>query len=192
MKRIIKSGQAGFSLIELMVVVAIIGILAAVAVPNFQKFQMKAKQSEAKVNLGALYTAEAAFYAQWNQYFADFRDIGFAPEGQLTYRVGFNSAGAVVTPANYSGPAGGAAVAAVRYRSGPGGAGICGLAGYNCSELATATAIPAGADVLTLTTFIASASGNINPQKAGNDVWSINELKALTNTDAGAVLRSDL
>ena len=55
MKRILSKG---FTLIELMIVVAIIGILAAIAIPNFSKFQARAKQSESKANLKAIYTAK--------------------------------------------------------------------------------------------------------------------------------------
>ncbi len=48
--------QHGFTLIELMIVVAIIGILAAIAIPNFVRFQARARQSEVNVNLKSLFT----------------------------------------------------------------------------------------------------------------------------------------
>ena len=56
--------QRGFTLVELMIVVAIIGILAAIAIPNFSKFQARAKQSEAKANLKGIYTAKHASYGE--------------------------------------------------------------------------------------------------------------------------------
>src|SRR5262245_44275258 len=57
-------GQRGFTLIELMIVVAIIGILAAIAIPNFLQYQMKSRQSEAKTNLQAIKTSEVAFNSE--------------------------------------------------------------------------------------------------------------------------------
>ncbi len=54
--------QEGFTLIELMIVVAIIGILAAIAIPNFLQYQLKSRQSEAKTNLMAIKTSEVS----WN------------------------------------------------------------------------------------------------------------------------------
>jgi prepilin-type N-terminal cleavage/methylation domain-containing protein len=55
------SPSAGFTLVELMVVVAIIGILAAVAGPRVQQFRARGVQSEAKANLNSIYLAQAAF-----------------------------------------------------------------------------------------------------------------------------------
>ncbi len=80
--------QKGFTLIELMIVVAIIGILAAIAIPNFLKYQAKARQSEARINLGGIFVAETSFYGERARY-SNFDEIGFALAGssnRYTYR----------------------------------------------------------------------------------------------------------
>jgi type IV pilus assembly protein PilA len=72
--------QKGFSLVELMVVVAIIGVLASLAVPKFQVFQAKAKQSEAKNNLSHIYTLEQTYFGDWDTFTA-LANLGFVTQG---------------------------------------------------------------------------------------------------------------
>lgn len=86
--------QSGFTLVELMIVVAIIGVLSAVAVPNFKKYQAKAKTSEAKVQLAAAYTAQQAFFGDFGIYHACLAYMGYEPINEFPsryYAVGFGT-----------------------------------------------------------------------------------------------------
>lgn len=67
---------------NVVLVVPAMGCAAAIAIPNFVKFQCRSKQSEAKGNLKALYVAQESHRAEKDTYSTDPTALGFQPMGQ--------------------------------------------------------------------------------------------------------------
>ena len=95
----------GFTLIEMMVVVVIVGLLAAIAIPQYFKYVAKARQTEVFVNLSSLHTAQQAHFAQHGKYTNILwgeNGLGWRPEGyqgggkgeKFYYTYGFSFSGA--------------------------------------------------------------------------------------------------
>lgn len=152
-----KDREKGFTLIELMIVVAILGILAAIAIPNFMRFQAKSKQSEAKTNLGAIGVTAEAFRSENDTYvLTAIGNLGWTPQGTARYSYWYDVAG---TPTAFN------VVAAV------GG----------CDTTAAPTVALAGAvPVAAAGAFNTVAEGQIDTD-AICDGWNYNQLRALTN-----------
>ena len=83
-----RKNQAGFTLIEMMVAVAIVGILAAIVIPAYKSFIGNARQSEAKSNLGGIFVNQTTFKASEGR-FGGMPQILFSVAGstnRYTYR----------------------------------------------------------------------------------------------------------
>lgn len=108
--------QAGFSLVELMIVVAIVGVLAAIAIPNFVSMQLRAKRAELPGNIHGIRVVELAYDASYDEYLElplaprvdndldktavawvtsgdEWKTVGWSPDGLVrgNYQVGLSS-----------------------------------------------------------------------------------------------------
>lgn len=80
-----KINDKGFTLIELMIVVAIISILASIGIPEYYSFICKANQSEVKESLGWLARCEEAYFVEHDTYSKSKDRIGFYVKGKPKY-----------------------------------------------------------------------------------------------------------
>ena len=106
--------------------VAIIGILSAIAIPNYQRYQSRSRQSEAKVDLSSTYTAEQGFYAEMGTFSACIKRMGVMGDAvqRRYYSFGIYNGAAQ----NTCGPNGVAACLAYTY-SGTSGERFCDASG---------------------------------------------------------------
>ena len=84
--RLRSNAEAGFTLVELMIVVGIIGLLSAIAIPNFISYQARSRRSEAYVNLAAIARIQSAYHAEQGEYFEAGAWPNFADYGGLSTR----------------------------------------------------------------------------------------------------------
>jgi prepilin-type N-terminal cleavage/methylation domain-containing protein len=197
------SEKYGFTLVELMVVVAIIGVLAAVAVPNYQIFQAKARQAEAKSGLGSIQSAEMAYATDTNTYSACLPVIGYVNNANTRYySIGFataatgigNSCGSaggqsciLQFPSSASASPTGAACAAATIPNNSGGGPNTNEYYANAKVLATMQADlgTSPQTAITSSAFTAGASGSISSKNATADAWTISDTASLTNVTSG-------
>ena len=184
-----RRNESGFSLIELMVVVAIIGVLATIAIPRVNQFIAKARTSEAQVNLSSIYTFNKNFYIEFQGYTPYFDVMGYAPEGRLRYNMGWDSA-KNNCPAAYTTVKGvcsavGTGKVNVLDKCGVSTAGaIVGCALVPGPGDTTGVAIVAASCAASDAAFTAVAIANL-VSGVVNDGWTINQDKSLMNTQDG-------
>jgi type IV pilus assembly protein PilA len=203
--------RAGFTLVELMVVVAIIGILSAVAIPNFQKYQAKSKTSEAKLLLAGIYTAMQAWSADYSTFSSCLDSMGFGAVNSNYYAVGFDANSVVAHAAlNVVAMGNGSSVCGTNTTDGTtvnddgdgtaeAAIGAVDTQNYDAARGQGAVRADGGdlitpntpnAAVITATTFRAAALGVISGGTgfgtvAAGDAWEMNQLKALSNPRLG-------
>jgi type IV pilus assembly protein PilA len=100
--------EKGFTLIELMIVIAIIGILAAIAIPQFSAYRTRSYNSAAQSDVRNIATAQEAYYVDKSSYANDYTDLtgssyGYMQSGNVTVSVTGDATGYTITGKHGSG-----------------------------------------------------------------------------------------
>jgi len=200
---VLKTNQ-GFSLVELMIVVAIIGLLAAVGVPQYQKFQSRARTSESKTALSALYTSQSAFFQEWNCFSSNLRTVGFGVAGtnlryftamrttvtgtpDATTYTSCNAGTPSVTTAGESISDGGAPATGGNVSPGASWHATLQVAANRTNIIGNITAAAIGATAINAagTAYVAASMGDPKntptATAADTDAWTIDNLKTIRN-----------
>jgi type IV pilus assembly protein PilA len=151
-----RRSQGGFTLVELMMVTGIIGILASIAIPTFMQYQARARQSEARTSLGAIYMGEHVYFVEEGRY-GSIGEIRYTLTGTRRYTFRTGAAG-IAGGANANVTAPGATQDTIN------------------ASVGTVEAEGATVAMTSTTSFTATAAGNVDAD-ATVDRWTVNELR---------------
>ena len=162
-----------------MIVGAIVGVLASIAVNKYDSNKAKAHQAEAKLALSSTYSLEKAFYSEYGAYIPNLDAIGFSPEGtKRFYDIGYNGGPWTFNITGYTSGAGGSGPRSLRTGY-PASWTLCTPSSYFLNRLSDN---PWNMD--DPQHFVMGAAGQIRDNK-GCDVWQIDDFKHLQNTLIG-------
>ncbi len=187
--------QRGFTMLELMVVVAIIGIMASLGNPTFRRMAAKSRKAEAKATLGAIYTAEIAFQTEYGGFGNHLERMGMDVGVLNNYSIGFpNARGACADQPVFPPRDAGNAVGDKLNREFTPyfNAVPPALSPRTFFQRASSPSAQCELGTITDNTFTASASGVIWPglpesaSVTDHDTWTMDERKTLNNSHDGA------
>ena len=193
------TSKKAFTLVEMMVVVAITALIAAIAIPNYRKYSAVSRQAEAKSALAVIYNLERTYSAEIGSFGACLREMSYNPDNSKAlryYSTGFwPSAG--VSAQNDCGPkhdqsclsyqfdySGVATTACAADGGGTcSGTSACFVATASMGYPGTLAGIPSGGYASGFL-FTAHAYGNIISENK-MDFWQIDQNKNLLNVNSG-------
>lgn len=194
------SRDEGFTLLELIVVLAMIGLLVAIAIPIYQKMGARARQAEAKIALGFLYAMEISFAFENGSFTQCIAQAGYAPVGSVRYY----SIGSMAPPTDDCGPDGNGSCGAYAWNPLSMCDNSCAtLSSLGINDTTTGATAKASAGAVIVNTctnqgvagtpmawtvhqnqFLLGAVGNVSPSPA-YDQWQIDQNKNLVNIQSG-------
>jgi prepilin-type N-terminal cleavage/methylation domain-containing protein len=90
--------QRGFSLMEIMIAVGLVGVIATIAVPNYRSYLVSTRRAEAKSSLAFLTSAENVYHSEFNSYTSCLTHAGYIPDSlNHYYAVGFSAASSTLS-----------------------------------------------------------------------------------------------